>query len=67
VTLEWRQLPTPEICFVSACGRYSVGYDGLHRVWRSFRLSPGGPWFTEIFSPQITDTASKALCEGDAK
>ena len=67
MTLEWRRLPTPDISYVSACGRYAVGFDGQNSVWRSYRLAPGGPWFAPIFSPQATESASKALCEAEAR
>lgn len=65
MTLEWCRIPVNEISYVTACGRYSVGFDAQHRVWRSYRLAPGGPWFTEINAPQITEEASKAACEAD--
>jgi hypothetical protein len=66
MTLEWRQLPTTEICHVTACGRYSVGFDAQHGVWRSYRLAPGGPWFAPLTSHSLSEEGAKAICEADA-
>jgi hypothetical protein len=67
MTLEWRQLPTTEICHVTACGRYSVGFDAQHSVWRSYRLAPGGPWFAQIGTPQSGIGDAQQICEDDVR
>lgn len=65
MTLEWRQLPTSEVSYITACGKYSVGFDGQHRVWRAYRLAPGGPWFAPI-GHEATIEGAKQVAEADA-
>lgn len=67
MTLEWHQLPTKEICHVTACGRYSVAFDGQHSVWRSYRLAPGGPWFVAMLPTQASEDEAKAFCQRDCR
>jgi hypothetical protein len=67
MTLEWRQLPAQDISYVSECRRYAVGYDGQHKMWRSYRLAPGGPWFAVLGQSMPTEGGAKAQCEADAQ
>lgn len=63
MTLEWRQLPTTEICHVTACGRFSVAFDAQYSVWRAYRLAPGGPWFALLGQHSTSEAGAKATCE----
>jgi len=66
MTLEWT--PREDGTEITRCGRYSVSpKPDTQDAWISYRLVPGGAWFSAIGKTVFTSAAAKYQCQADSE